>query len=69
MVHMVPVPETDGTLPDVLTAWCAFEVEPGAAEVLMQFAGMPCERCLANAPTPEGQRLRVSMRGGVLDAS
>nr|WP_231949830.1 hypothetical protein [Alloactinosynnema sp. L-07] len=64
---MVPAPETDGTLPDVLKAWCGFEVEPGASEALQRFAGMPCERCLACAPTPEGQGLRSAMRGGLHD--
>ncbi|SDJ52852.1 hypothetical protein SAMN05192558_109147 [Actinokineospora alba] len=63
VVHVVPVPETDGVLPDVLTAWCAFKIQPGAAEVLERFAGMPCERCLAKAPTPEGKRLGEAMRG------
>lgn len=69
VVHMVPAPETDGTLPDALKAWCGFEVEPRAAEALQRFAGMPCERCLARAPTPEGRRLRSATRSETRDPS
>lgn len=60
-VHMVPIPETDGVMPDVLAAWCGFKIKPGEAETLERFAGMPCEKCLAHAPTPEGRRLRRAM--------
>lgn len=65
VVHMVPVPSSEGALPDVLTAWCGFQIKPGEAQTLERFAGMPCERCLSRAPTPGGRHLRDSYAGRV----
>lgn len=58
LVHMVSMPDNGLELPDVLAAWCGFEVKPGEAEMLGRFTGMPCAKCLAFSPSEEGARLR-----------
>lgn len=60
VVHLVPVAETDGTPPAVLTALCGFTTAPGIAEVLSGLGGMPCERCMSRTASPEGARLRAA---------
>lgn len=63
VVHMVPLPDLTNGPPESLKAWCGSEIALPDAQVLERFAGMPCERCMAHAPTPEGARLRELMRG------
>lgn len=63
VVHMVPLPDPADGAPEHVTAWCGSEMAVSDAEVLDRFAGMPCERCMAHAPTPEGARLRAALRG------
>lgn len=53
LVHIVPVPAGSGA-PDLLTAYCGLRFEPGTAEVLSAPQGMPCFRCVVEAPTPDG---------------
>lgn len=46
--HVVPLPDAQA-VPDELTALCGERIQPGQAEVLPTFTGMPCEVCLAAA--------------------
>jgi hypothetical protein len=53
-VHLVPIPKTRH-VPAYLIAWCGARLLPGAIHILPSFPGMPCQRCLANAPMPTEQ--------------
>lgn len=57
VVHVVPLPP--GGVPEVLTAYCSEQIEPGTAEVLGEFVGMPCERCVLAAPLTQSDELRA----------
>jgi hypothetical protein len=58
VVHVVPLPAGSGVL-EVPTAYCGEQIEAGTAEVLGEFGGMPCERCVFAAPLPQGDELRA----------
>lgn len=61
-VHVVPADATNE--PDSpWKTWCGTSIAPSDAEVLDGITGMPCERCMAQAPTPEMVRLRELMLG------
>jgi hypothetical protein len=62
VVHLVPLPETS---PATLRAWCGFTVDPDEVDLLPQFLGMPCEPCLAHAPTPEGRHLMSAIHNAI----
>jgi hypothetical protein len=46
--HFFPLPD-DGSLPEMLHAYCGFGIVPGQAEALNGPAGMPCVHCLLAA--------------------
>lgn len=54
--HVFPVPD-DATVPDRITAVCGVSFGRGQLERVAGPAGMPCELCLADAPTPPGVAL------------
>jgi hypothetical protein len=56
VVHVVPVPDPDVVLPEVLTAYCGARFAPGTVELLTEPRGMPCVRCLALAPISSAHR-------------
>ncbi|MDA3646597.1 hypothetical protein LZ318_25665 [Saccharopolyspora indica] len=49
--HFFPLPE-EGAVPEVLRAYCGFDIHPGEAESLDEPAGMPCLGCLMAAVLP-----------------
>jgi hypothetical protein len=53
LVHIVPVPP-GGSASERLTAYCGLRFEQGTTEVLSAPHGMPCFRCVVEAPTPDG---------------
>nr|MDQ3578968.1 hypothetical protein [Actinomycetota bacterium] len=63
VAHFVPVLELVDGVPQTLTAWCGWKISPAEAELLDRFTGIPCEQCMAQAPTPQGTQLHELTQG------
>lgn len=53
VAHLVPLPAQASDMPDVLHAYCGWDIVRGEYELLPGIVGMPCELCVLRAPCPQ----------------